>query len=1309
MMKIQTLGSSTLLAGLLGAAVFSPPPAMADYAAAVQSLNPVAYYRFSNTNPVPAEVPAVNRGTLGAAFNGEYQAMAAARSRPGAIAGDADTSVFIDGSTGAQVVVPYSPDYNPAGPFTVELWANPANDASGNHTAASAMVNGQNPANGDDRSGWLLRHNGTDWQFILGYDHSDGATYYGTTLTAATTVTPGVWQHVVAVYDGATVKLYLNGNEVASDVPPAQFPMLRNTGAPLILGDRGYTGWDYNGLVDEVAIYTTALTPAEVQSHYANGTNAARTTAYADLILQKNPPVYLRLGEPSLALPVAVNSGSYGTAADGLFLAGTQSAIPGPQSPAVTGFESTNNAAGFNGTNGSVSIPGLNLNTDTATIVCWIKRDGKQPARAAIMHNRKVSAPEVKATGLGFQDDGLGLSYNWEDQGSAYNFNPGFVPPDQAWTFVAVTISPDNGVLFMGSAAGLQAATNVFANIPHDFSGTSLEIGWDNYQTTRVFRGSIDEFAMFDKTLTYDQIASLYNAAIPGILSLTRTADPVYEGMNVTFQTTVAGPAPVTYRWLKGGTPIAGETAATLQLANVTTADSGDYSVEATTGGKTLTSAANHLEVVTSPPVLTKVPSSAVRFLNGTVQFVTAALGSQPIAYQWKHGADAIAGATAPTLVVSDLQPADAGDYTVVVSNQYGSTNVTATLTLKTPTKLAAAAADLGPIGYWRLDETEGTTAYDYWGGRDGVANAGVTLGVAGPVPTAFQGFDAGNTAYDFNGGGGEVDVPPLNLNKANLTIVAWIKPNGTPDDYDGIVFSRGGNTVAGLDYQTGGQLGYHWNDAANTYGWASGLYPADGNWNFVALVVEPDQATIYLDDGQGFGMQYGVNTVNHNAEEFDGTLRFGTDGNGSRFFKGAIDDVVIYDRSLSQAEITKLHDAGVKGTYVTTPVQIAQQPKGQTILAGSSYTLSAKASGTLPLTYQWQKDGQDLPGAIRSSLVFPSATVADTGSYQLFVTQGATKVSTTPVTLTVKPVPSYLNLADNLVLHLKFDGNYLDSSGRNNNGTAEGSPQIVTGKIGTGALQYSTVVEGGSVSAANYVSLGTPSDLDFGPGQSFSVAFWIKFTGSPGDLPFLANNTGSMGGPGVTLAPSYNQGGWSWGLNDSITSQPWPGVGLYDPVQNTLNDGTWHHLVHIFDRTGDGTTYLDGVKVNATSIATAVSWDLRTALTWTIGQAGGSYAEPGTAQIDDLGIWRSVLTDYDAQAIYIVGQDYGRSFDTTAPTQVTMQIQKSGSNVVIEWSNGTLESADAVTGPWSTVTGASAPSYTATPAGGAKFYRVKL
>jgi hypothetical protein len=57
------------------------------------------------------------------------------------------------------------------------------------------------------------------------------------------------------------------------------------------------------------------------------------------------------------------------------------------------------------------------------------------------------------------------------------------------------------------------------------------------------------------------------------------------------------------------------------------------------------------------------------------------AIGSQPLRYEWKHGVDTIASATGPTLLLSDLQPADGGDYTVLVSNQYGTNPATATLT----------------------------------------------------------------------------------------------------------------------------------------------------------------------------------------------------------------------------------------------------------------------------------------------------------------------------------------------------------------------------------------------------------------------------------------------------------------------------------------------------------------------------------------------------------------------------------------------------------------------------------------------------
>jgi hypothetical protein len=247
-------------------------------------------------------------------------------------------------------------------------------------------------------------------------------------------------------------------------------------------------------------------------------------------------------------------------------------------------------------------------------------------------------------------------------------------------------------------------------------------------------------------------------------------------------------------------------------------------------------------------------------------------------------------------------------------------------------------------------------------------------------------------------------------------------------------------------------------------------------------------------------------------------------------------------------------------------------------------------------------------------------------------------------------------------------------------------------------------VVSGGSVTEANYVTLGTPVDLQFTNDVNFSVAFWTRFTGSPGDLPFLANDDNSYGDPGVTIAPSYNQGAWSWYLNDAGAAV-WQGIGLYAPVQNTLNDGAWHHLLYTFNRAGNATVYRDGAVENQTRIAQGVAWNLDTGKPWNIGQASGNYPEAGTFEMDDMGIWRRVLTSYEAASIYAAGQ-ISQSFDVYGP--VRLNIQLSGGNVDLSWQAGTLLQSTNVSGPYAAVPGAAPPFYRTSAGGAAMFLRVQ-
>lgn len=1259
--------------------------ALADYPAATTALNPVIYLPLNSTAPAPAEPVGANLGSLSslvATYTG-----GPTRGLPGAISGDADTSAQV---AGGQISVPFSAEYNPNGPFSVEAWLRPS-------ALPGALTSPLSSANaGDPRSGWFFYQiaNGDGWNFRMFTGVGLGT---AVDISAFVPLEVDVWYHVAVTYDGTTARIYVNGVEGGSGDP---VNYVANRGGRLVVGARSDLAFAWSGGADEVALYNSSLSAARVAAHYAAGTGGGSYTA---TVQADAPTVYLRLGEGPLIFPTATNVGTLGSAADAIHLPGTTPGTPALAAPAAAGFSTTNRSVALDGTNGIVRIPAQDgVSVTEASITGWIWRDGTQPAFAGVVFRRGTG---VAATGLNFIGNGTTLGYHWEDLPASYNFGSGLVVPDRQWTFVALTVNADQAVLYMGTPSGLSAATNIAFHGTHDFgNGVTTEIGRDA-TGGRQFRGRVDEVAIFDRALTTAEVQTLYSAALPAILAVRQTpADPIYEGLNVTYQAVVARTATVTYQWRKEGQPLSGQTASSLVLPSVSFPDVASYDVIARIGSTSLTSAPVSLAIVSSAPVVSAPPTSATRFLNGTVRFTTAAVGTQPMEFTWRKG-ETLVG-SGPTLTITDLQASDAGTYTVTISNPLGTNTASADLTLVTPTGYAAASTDAGPVAYWRLNETTGNIAQDYWGSFDAVARDTVVKGSAGPTG---GGFASTNSAYTFNGST-TVEGPALNLNSANVTIVAWIKPNGAPDDYDGLVFARGGSTVAGLDYQQGGQLGYHWNDTSDTWGWGSGLYPEDGVWNFVALVVEPTQATLYLDSGTGLGLLGAVNGVTHGPEEFNGAIRFGSDSATGRFFNGSIDEVAVYNRSLSNDEITALQFAGRNGTYAPKTVAITGSPRSRTVMAGTSQVLAGSASGSVPLSFQWRKDGTNIPGAIRSRITIDPAALSDTGSYDLVVQQGVTTRSTTPATLTVLPVPSYLDAREGLVLHLPFDGALADTSGRGNNGTAVGAPTFTSGRIGSGALGYRTEVAEGAVTRADYVTLGTPTDLNFGTG-SFSVAFWTKFTGSPGDLPFIGNNTGSYGGSGFTFAPSYGSGSWSWSLNDGVNPSGWPGVaaqyGNDAGYPDALNDGLWHHVVHIVDRSADVTTWVDGVKVHAKSIA-GIDFNLDTGLAVVIGQdANGTYAEAGSFEMDDLGIWRRALTDFEAQAIHVVGSQFNRSFDVAPPTEVVVTVSVLDGNLILGWTSGTLQGTPTINGPWNAVPGATAPSASVTPTDDQRFFRV--
>jgi hypothetical protein len=305
------------------------------------------------------------------------------------------------------------------------------------------------------------------------------------------------------------------------------------------------------------------------------------------------------------------------------------------------------------------------------------------------------------------------------------------------------------------------------------------------------------------------------------------------------------------------------------------------------------------------------------------------------------------------------------------------------------------------------------------------------------------------------------------------------------------------------------------------------------------------------------------------------------------------------------------------------------------------------------------------------------------------------------------------------LVLHLPFDNDLTDATGRGNNGTAVSAPTFAPdGALGP-ALHYSTTtsnnISGNPVTEADYVTLGVRPDLQFSSNISFSVAYWVRLPLNyiAGDLPFFTDATNSTMNPGFAFAPSYGQtaltsstawpGGWAMTIFGSANS----GIGVYGDI-GSINDGNWHHLVHVIDRAAGAITYLDGLRAHQNvqqGISAVAAGNIDTGAPANIGQdPTGQYPEPGSADIDDLGVWHKTLTPLEAASIYMAGISNHLSF-TGAPIALT--VKRSGSQIILSWPAGTLQSADSVGGSYTNITPIS--PLTLVPAGTNKFYRVRL
>ena len=231
---------------------------------------------------------------------------------------------------------------------------------------------------------------------------------------------------------------------------------------------------------------------------------ATTSFAYPSFVLSNNPVAYWRLNETN-GSSIAVDAmGQY----NGTYGAAVLSGVAGPQPPDFLGFEITNTAAQFvNGVNNSwITIPALNLNTNTVTITAWIYPLGSQAAYTGLVFCRSGST----VAGMNYDGTGTDLGYTWNNDSGSWGWSSGVQPPANQWSLVAIVVQPSNTTVYLVNTNGLQTATNFLSQPNQAFAGTGT-IGTDTYSSAaRVFNGVMDEVAVFNEALTPTQVEQLY-------------------------------------------------------------------------------------------------------------------------------------------------------------------------------------------------------------------------------------------------------------------------------------------------------------------------------------------------------------------------------------------------------------------------------------------------------------------------------------------------------------------------------------------------------------------------------------------------------------------------------------------------------------------------------------------------------------------------------------------------------------------------------------------------------------------------------
>ena len=583
------------------------------------------------------------------------------------------------------------------------------------------------------------------------------------------------------------------------------------------------------------------------------------------------------------------------------------------------------------------------------------------------------------------------------------------------------------------------------------------------------------------------------------------TAPPTDEtnlaGTTAVLSVEAVGTGPLSYQWYQNGTnalsdgaAVTGSASNILSLVNALGADDGAYRVVVSNVAGVVTSAPPALLTVIDP-IITGQPTSQTNITGTTAVLRVQAEGTSPRCQWYKDGAP-MSGATQAALTLTDVTDGDAGAYSVVISNTYGSVaSATAWLTVWDPpvitiqpagetnavgatVVLSVGAAGTAPLAYqWYRDVTNALS--------DGTAVTGAASNVLSLV-NVLGAADGAYTVVVSNGAGVVTSAPPAALtvidpvitgqpasqtNSAGTTAVFSVQADGTAPQYE---WYKDGVPLSGATQATLILTGITDRDAAGYSVIVSNAYGTAASATALLTVWDPPVITAQPAGGTNLAGAPAVLSV---AAVGTGPLSYQWYRNVTNALSDGSAVTGSASNVLSLVNVFGADDgaytvvvSNVVGLVTSTPPAvltvidpiITAQPASQTNIAGAAAVFSVQANGTTP-QYQWLKNGAPMDGGTRSALTLTGVTDGDAGGYSVVVSNAYGSVTSATALLTV------------------WDPPVITTSPKGGTNLAGATALLTVQAVGTGPLNYqwywnvtNALADGSAVtgSASNGLSL---------------------------------------------------------------------------------------------------------------------------------------------------------------------------------------------------------------------------------------------